>query len=144
MMASNTVEGDWVELRLPDLGPGRYVVELFLTKAADYGVVAASVNGVRLAQFDLWTRIGVQATGVLPVGEVALSGHGDVLRLDVVGKNPNALAPHYQFGVDGVRLSVAPPAAAADDAADAPAADAPSVGSTPVESERDRAGVDGE
>jgi hypothetical protein len=144
MFASNTVEGDWVELQLPDREPGRYAIELFLTKAADYGVVAAIVNGARIAQFDLWTRIGVLPTGALPLGELELSGRGDVLRLEVVGKNPNALAPHYQFAIDGVRLGAAPSAGALDDEARAAGAAAGNSESASSEPERDRVGVDGE
>ncbi len=94
------------------------------------------MNGARIAEFDLWTRIGVVPTGAQSLGEIALSGSGDVLRLEDAGKNQHASAPFYQFGIDGVRLSAPTPAAAGEGAA-APNADRTS-------SEPDRAGVDGE
>ena len=43
--------------------------------------------------------------GALDLGEVELRGHGDVLRLEVIGANPSAAPPHFQFGIDGVRLT---------------------------------------
>jgi len=53
MFAFGTRQGDWIELRLPDQKPGLYPIELFMTKAADYGMVAAVINEVQLGTFDL-------------------------------------------------------------------------------------------
>lgn len=104
MFAHGTEIGDWVELRLPEYEPGRYAIELFMTKAADYGIVAVYVNNVRLGAFDLWSGRGVVPSGKLEVGEVELAGRKNLLRLAVEGKNPNAAAPFFQFGIDGIRI----------------------------------------
>lgn len=108
MFAYGTREGDWVELELPPREPGEYRLEMFLTKAADYGILAASVNGDRVGDpIDLWSY-GVLPSGAVDLGLVSLRGQGDVLRLQLIGTNPNATAPFYQFGVDGIRLTRSP------------------------------------
>jgi hypothetical protein len=104
MFALGTRQGDWIELRLPDQEPGLYPIELFMTKAADYGMIAAVINEVQLGTFDLLSLRKVVPTGPLSLGDVQLAARKNVLRLEVVGKNPNAAAPFYQFGVDGVRI----------------------------------------
>lgn len=104
MFAHDTADGDWIEFRLPVQEPGRYALELYLTKAADYGIVVVSVNGARLGTFDLWSGRGVVPTGALKLGDVELGGSEDVLRVAVEGNNPNALPPFFQFGIDGIRI----------------------------------------
>jgi hypothetical protein len=65
-----------------------------------------SLNGVTIKEkIDLWSDRGVVPTGPLDLGRVELRGRGDVLRLDVVGTNPGAAPPHFQFAIDGVRLT---------------------------------------
>lgn len=106
MFALGARKGDWIELELPERKPGPYRLELLLTRAADYGIVSVSVNGVPLREeIDLWSGRGVVPTGPLDLGRVELRGRGDVLRLEVTGTNPGALAPYFQFGIDGVRLT---------------------------------------
>jgi hypothetical protein len=104
MFASGTQQGDWVELRLPEREPGKYALEVFLTKAADYGIVAIYVNEVKLGTFDLLSLRDVVPVGPLRLGEVQLGGSKNLLRFEVVGKNPNAAPPFYQFGIDGIRI----------------------------------------
>ena len=109
MFAHDTAVGDWIEFRLPAQEPGRYALELFLTKAADYGIVAVSLNGAQLGTFDLWSGRGVVPTGALKLGDVELGGREDVLRVAVAGNNPNALPPFFQFGIDGIRIGIPAP-----------------------------------
>lgn len=111
MFAHDTRQGDWIELRLPEREPGRYALELFLTKAADYGIVAVYVNEVQLGRFDLWSARDIVPTGALKLGDVQLGGRKNVLRLEVVGKNPNAAPPFFQFAIDGIRIGKLAPAA---------------------------------
>jgi hypothetical protein len=105
MLAVGTQQGDWIELELPERAPGSQRLEIFLTKAADYGVVGVSLNGATLGgEIDLFSDRGVLPTGALDLGVVELRGKGDVLRIEVVRANPKTAPPHFQFGVDGVRL----------------------------------------
>jgi hypothetical protein len=134
MFAHNTRQGDWVELRLPEQKPGRYSLEMFMTKAADYGIVAVYVNETQLGTFDLVSSRDVVPTGPLKLGDVQLAGRKNVLRLEVVGKNPNAASPFFQFGIDGIRIAKSEPTARGE------AAD----GANASESEAERASSDGE
>jgi hypothetical protein len=105
MLAVGTQQGDWIELELPEREPGRQRLELFLTRAADYGVVAVSLNGTPLGgELDLFSDRGVVPTGAVDLGAVELRGKGDVLRIGVVRANPKTAPPHFQFGIDGIRL----------------------------------------
>ncbi len=130
MFAHGTTLGDWIELRLPERKTGRYALEIVFTKAADYGIVAVFVNEDRLGKFDLWSPREIVPTGPLRLGEVQLSGRKNTLRIEVMGKNPNAAPPYYQFGVDGVRIRETarkavgePPNRSARKVPDAPRAD---------------------
>ncbi len=109
MFAFGTVNGDWLELELPELETGTYWVELFMTKSRDYGIVTVSMNDEQIGEFDLWSGRGVEPTGSLDLGEIELAGDGDVLRLTVGGPNPHATAPFFQFGVDGIRVESVEP-----------------------------------
>lgn len=136
MFANGTQQGDWIELRLPEQEPGRYELELFMTKAADYGIVAVFVNNTRLGAFDLWSGRGVVPSGALKLGEVELAGRKNALRLEIEGKNPNATPPFFQFGIDGIRLRVPASVSDADGDADAISQDS--------ESDADRASAEAE
>lgn len=106
MLAASTQAGDWVDLELPEREPGRQRLEIFLTRAADYGIVTVSLNGAQLGgEIDLFSDRGVMPTGALDLGAVELRGRGDVLRLTVARANEKTAPPHYQFGIDGIRLS---------------------------------------
>ena len=111
MFASGTRLGDSIELRLPEREPGNYALEIFFTKAADYGIVAVYVNEAELGTFDLWSARDIVPTGALKLGDVQLSGRKNALRLEVVGKNPNASPPFFQFAIDGIRIRKPAPAA---------------------------------
>jgi len=106
MFAIGARKHDWIELELPEREPGSYRLELLLTKSADYGIVSVSLNGATIGEkIDLWSDRGVVPTGPLDFGRVALRGRGDRLRLDVIGTNPGASSPYFQFGIDGIRLT---------------------------------------
>ncbi len=106
MMALGTQRGDWIDLGLPPTDRGPHRLELFLTRAMDYGIVAVFVNGEQVGEeVDLWSDVGVVPTGAVEMGVVELRGEGDVLRLVVTGCHPQASAPFFQFGLDGLRLT---------------------------------------
>jgi hypothetical protein len=105
MLAADTRKGDWIELALPDRTPGERRIEVFLTRAADYGVVRIQLNRRVLGDpIDLFSEAGVMPTGAIDLG-VATLGTGDRLRIEVVGTHERSAPPHFQFGIDGVRLS---------------------------------------
>jgi hypothetical protein len=105
MLAVGTQQGDWLDLELPEREPGKQRLEIFLTKAADYGVVSVSLNGAVLGgEVDLFSDRGVMPTGAVDLGAVELRGKGDVLRVSVVRANEKTAPPHFQFGIDGIRL----------------------------------------
>jgi hypothetical protein len=109
MFAFGTQKGDWIDLEFPEFEPGKYRMSLFMTKAADYGIVNVSLNGTPIGEpIDLWSGYGVMPTNKLDLGIVELRGEDDVLRLAVNATNPKAAAPFFQFGIDGVRLSSLP------------------------------------
>jgi hypothetical protein len=104
MLAADTRKGDWIELALPDRTPGERRLEVFLTRAADYGVVRIQLNRRILGEpIDLFSE-SVMPTGAIDLGVLTL-GTGDRLRIEVVGTNERSAPPHFQFGIDGVRLS---------------------------------------
>lgn len=105
MLAANTRKGDWIELALPDRTPGERRLEVFLTRAADYGVVRIQLNRRVLGKpIDLFSDVGVLPTGAIDLG-VATLGTQDRLRIEVVDTNARSASPHFQFGIDGIRLS---------------------------------------
>jgi hypothetical protein len=105
MLAVGTQPGDWIDLELPERAPGKQRLEIFLTKAADYGVVSVALNGAALGgEIDLFSDRGVLPTDAVDLGVVELRGKGDVLRVAVLRSNPKTAPPHFQFGIDGLRL----------------------------------------
>lgn len=101
--------GDWVEWSLPVAVSGNYVVDLYLTQARDYGIVRPTLNGALAGpDIDLWATDGViRPTGPVTLGTYRLEAPMASLRLQVVGRNPKNDPPHYQFGIDGVRMAPA-------------------------------------
>jgi hypothetical protein len=142
MFAHATNKGDWIQLRLPEREPGLYALEIFFTKAKDYGIIAAFVNETELGQFDLWSARDILPTGALQLGDVQLGGRKNVLRLEVVGKNPNASPPFYQFAIDGIRIRKSAPAAQGK-TADRETSKDPDAEPITSESNADRASADG-
>ena len=64
MLALGTQHGDWIDLGFPPTDRGPHRLELFLTRAMDYGIVAAFVNGEQVGEeVDLWSDVGVVPTG---------------------------------------------------------------------------------
>lgn len=108
LFAMNASLGSWVEFELPVVEAGTHALDLFLTRAPDYGVVQASIDGEPLGEpIDLWARQGVLPSGPIGLGRRELSPDS-VLRLDVVGTNERSASPHHQFGIDGVELTRVP------------------------------------
>ena len=105
MFADRSRLGDWVEWVLPPTPAAEYQFEVFLTRARDYGVVQMSLNGTPIGEeIDLFVASGVVPTGAIDLGRVRLHEGSDILRLQVKGTNPSSVSPHYQLGIDGIRI----------------------------------------
>jgi hypothetical protein len=108
LFAATRSRGDTLTMKLPAGSAGGYDLRAYLTKSFDYGIVQISVNGANAGSpIDLWSYV-VESTGPVHLGRVTLQGDGDVVRIEVVGKNERAVAPFYQFGLDGFVLEPAP------------------------------------
>jgi hypothetical protein len=73
---------------------------------------------------------------------VQLSGRKNALRLEVVGKNPNASPPFFQFAIDGIRIGRPAPAARRG-AVNREVPKAPEAEPITSESDAERASTDG-
>jgi hypothetical protein len=96
--------GQSISLKLPDTDPGSYLVQVYLTKSWDYGIVQLYINGKKVGPpIDLWSP-AIESTGPLLLGKVVLKGANDIVLVEVTGKNKAASQPFYQFGIDGFVL----------------------------------------
>ena len=94
--------GDVLELGFdaPRVAPGgqKRAIAAELTQAIDYGIVALSINGVPAAvPFDGF-HDGVVHRRV-DLGRFPLHPSGNLLRVELVGSNPEAV-PKHMFGLD--------------------------------------------
>jgi len=102
-----TAPGQGVELEIPVATPGRYRVQVRLTKSWDYGVLELRLNGEPVVDgVDTWAP-SIQQLPPVDLGAHELDGD---LRLGVVvtGSNPESRSPHHYFGVDCVVLTPEP------------------------------------
>jgi hypothetical protein len=104
LFVSTKSEGQSVSLELPHAESGEYLLQVYLTKSWDYGIVQLYLNDEKLGSpIDLWSP-GIESTGPLSLGKVVLKGDHDVVRLEVTGHNEAASQPFMQFGIDGFVL----------------------------------------
>lgn len=97
--------GDTVDWVIPDQAPGKKRVEIYLTKATDYGVVQIWIDEKKLGPpIDLYDPMVRPNPGVL-LGEVELKNSSVKLRVQVVGKNQTSGPPFYQFGIQGIAFT---------------------------------------
>ncbi|MFI8085418.1 DNRLRE domain-containing protein [Kitasatospora sp. NPDC086009] len=97
--------GDNASFRISVPEEGTYQLGALLTKAADYGIVQLSIDGQNVgAPFDGYSAaVTTTPFAAGPTGRLARGDHE--LRLTVTGKNPAAVAPSYQAGLDRVTLT---------------------------------------
>jgi hypothetical protein len=101
-----TRDGEFLELELPVPAPGRFVVELRLTRSYDYGTVQPFLDGEPAGEPIDTCNHEAQAVAPAPVAALpprALAP-GARLRLQVVGSSPASRPPGRYFGLDWVRL----------------------------------------
>ena len=98
--------GSTIDLEVPIPRPGSYELNLDLTTAHDYGIVAVTWDGEVLEKgLNLFTR----QVRKLPVGPYKVTcGEGSMtLRFQITGKDKKA-APGFMVGLDCVRLREVP------------------------------------
>jgi hypothetical protein len=99
--------GSVLELALPVAENGKHEVIVYLTKAADYGIVQLSLDGKKAGEpIDLFNR------GVIPSGPISLGTHDltagpHKLSVEIVGANPDA-KKSYMFGISQIDVKPAP------------------------------------
>src|SRR5690606_32962712 len=99
--------GDAIVLAVPVASAGRYRVSAAFVRADDFGIVQVALGGSELgAPFDGYAPV-VSPSGPVELGEVALEAGETELRLELVGRNPQAKASHM-VGLDYLRLERLP------------------------------------
>jgi hypothetical protein len=94
--------GSSAEVVFPPVTPGASTLTIFPVTAPDYGLAQLSVNGKKVGSpYDAYTPRVIRGKQIV-VDRVALKGRGDVLRVDMVGKNPKSTG--YFFGIDAIKL----------------------------------------
>ncbi len=95
--------GDQLDLAIPVKQTGKYRLALQMTRAPDYGIVQLRLDGVALGKpIDLY-HPSVAPTGLVDLGEHALSAGQHRLTLEIVGANSQA-KKSYMAGLDYVKL----------------------------------------
>jgi len=97
--------GDFVELEFPVSDPGPKKVTLYGTQSWDYGILRFSVNGKSAAKdYDAYSKES-KAWGPVDLGVFEPKDGRMVLRVEVVGANPESRGTKAYFGLDCVVLS---------------------------------------
>jgi len=92
----------WVRVRLPSSGSGRQRLDLYLTRAPDYGILEVLLDGRPIgAAYDAWAP-AVLASGAIHFGEHQLAAGNHELGFVVRARNPASQAFH--IGIDAVAL----------------------------------------
>ncbi|GAA1995599.1 LamG-like jellyroll fold domain-containing protein [Catenulispora subtropica] len=101
---SNTVAGSTITLNMYVANAGRYAITPQMTKAADYGTVKASVDGVALANtFDGYYAGGI-TTAQADFGTVNLTPGAHSFTFTVTGTNTASTGNRYNAGIDTLLL----------------------------------------
>jgi len=96
--------GHVLELGFDVGSAGIYELVVAMTKAVDYGQFRLWVNDNPVGEvIDLFNN-GVIHTGKISVGKVQLKQGQNVLRVEVVGTNPNSTGDRYMFGLDFIKI----------------------------------------
>lgn len=90
-----------VSVKLPVERSGLQQLELYATRAPDFGIVEVYLDGARLGAFDAWS-LGVLASGAIPLGERMLRAGTHELTFVVRAKNPASTG--FQLGIDAIAL----------------------------------------
>ncbi len=102
--------GDYIEYKIPSFPSGDYNISLIMASNKDFGAVKASINGIQIAD-----QVNLFQTHYKPIihntTKVKLNGENDILRIEVIGSEPNSsiaeyqIDPKYQIGIDGIAIT---------------------------------------
>lgn len=96
--------GDKLLLAIEAPSAGQWRILTRLTKAADYGIVQFSIDGKTIGDpIDLFNKDAVTATDEIDLGVHTLKKGRNILTVEIVGTNPDAIK-RYMFGVDYLTL----------------------------------------
>lgn len=93
--------GDWIAFEVPITDAGRYDIELWLTRAPDFGLIRVTIDGVDIDDIDLY-HTEVMPTQGLSMGEVDLAPGLHTVSLTVLGKSPQSTGT--SFGIDTITV----------------------------------------
>jgi hypothetical protein len=102
-------KGEWADLELPVAADGTYKVQVYLTRARDYGVVQFHLDGKPAGKpFDGFEPEKVLHSDAIDLGTVELKKGTATLRIEVVDTNAKSVGVRYMWGLDCVMLKPAP------------------------------------
>ncbi len=94
----NDTVGQYIEFNLNAPAAKKYSINLFSTKAPDFGRFDFSVNGEKVIEnFDAYSQL-VQPTERVKLGTVSLNEGMNTLRVELIGKS--SASSGYKFGLD--------------------------------------------
>jgi hypothetical protein len=98
-----------VDLELPVAADGAYKLQVYLTRARDYGVVQFHLDGKPVGKpFDGFEPEKVLHSDAIDLGTVELKKGTATLRVEVVDTNAKSVGLRYMWGLDCVVLKPAP------------------------------------
>ncbi|MCD8073103.1 MAG: DUF2961 domain-containing protein, partial [Alistipes sp.] len=96
--------GDYVSFRFTGFDPGSYDAQVYLTRAADYGVVSFTVNDLPTGvEYDAF-RADVANSGAIPLGSFSPVEGAFTLTVRIVGTNPSSVGNRYYVRLDCIRF----------------------------------------
>ncbi len=99
--------GDFVELVIPSKSQQPVELSLYATKSHDYGILRFSLNGkANSTDFDGYAP-SAHSVGPYVIGTVTPRDGKILLKVEVVGTNPESKGKRYYFGLDCVTLKPA-------------------------------------
>jgi hypothetical protein len=93
----------FVDLLLPVEEAGEYALAVYFTKAADYGIVTAEIDGAAVGEKFNGFNNGVVPSGGIGFGTVALAKGDHVLTFRCRDKDPRSI--NYFMGIDCLTLT---------------------------------------
>ena len=95
--------GDKLDLALPIMASGTYLISMQFTKAPDYGIMQLYLDGEKIGGAIDFYHPSVVPSGAVSMGLHDLGRGEHKLTVEILGANPQAIKG-YMFGLDYVKL----------------------------------------